>query len=176
MHQVSLQSQHRPRQTPSRLDRIALALFFAALSFLSTSIATAKTKKLDPKRLEWGAIGGPAVNVDTGVEIAGLVHFARFGVGAVPYIWRLRLTFRFSMRPTPAGIEFPVHDYNARIDLPSLAGGRLRLQVRAGFRTIIAQYYGLGNAADGTRHWLQYDPETERDAYVAALRLSLIHI
>lgn len=170
------------------LLRAILACLFVAFLTTSTKVAQAQAPKpppnqrtqtpsgkknrsmLSPDRLEWGAIGGPSFDIDTGLQIAGFVHIAQFRKGVFPYLWRLRFTFKFSIRSLPDGFEFPVHDYVLRMDMPGLVNNRLRAQLRAGFSTVIAQYYGLGNAAGGERTWKQYDRDTQKDLYIGALR------
>jgi outer membrane protein assembly factor BamA len=151
-----------------------LSICGALLWMLCPSVACAassdKAIPLSPHRLEWGAIGGPAFNVDTGLEIAGFAHFAQFHPDVFPYRWRMRFKFKIAFRSTPVGIELPVHDYNLEWDLPGLWQNRLRIRVKAGFSTLIAQYYGLGNRSDGTRHWKRFDPEKDKLQYVRELR------
>lgn len=128
------------------------------------------SKVLSPDRLEWGLIGGPAFNVDTGVEIAAVMHMAQFRKGIQPYVWRLRALLKLAFRDTPQGIELPVHDYGLRFDLPSLLNNRLRIRAQAGFRMLVSQYYGMGNQSLGTRRWKSFDPVRDKSSYVRELR------
>ena len=144
---------------------------FAASSAKPSLPAKAETPEpLDPHRLEWGVIGGPAFSVDTGLEIAALAHLAQFKPGYSPYFWRLRATLKTAFRTIPGGLELPVHDYQLRLELPGLLNNRLRLNAQLGFTWLILQYYGLGNAARGTRLWKHFDPQTQRIDYLRALR------
>lgn len=60
------------------------------------------------------------------------------------------------------GVELPYHDDYARLDLPALLGGKLRLVVELGFgRYSTSGYYGMGNASSaeqgGVPRFHQYD-------------------
>jgi hypothetical protein len=118
---------------------------------------------LDPDRLEVG--GAPIIMADTdlGFGTGGVVSLTRFGEGYAPFRWQLQALIFFTMKSTAAeGFETVFHDDFVKLDLPGLAGGRLRLTLTAGFaRHSNTGYYGLGNAsqaepgADLRRH--QYD-------------------
>jgi hypothetical protein len=122
----------------------------------------AKSKQLDPNRLEVG--GAPVLMADTdlGFGVGGVVSLARFGRGFAPFRWQLMVLAFVTMKSTSDGLETVFHDDFIKLDLPGLLGGRLRLTMTLAFsRHSNTGYYGLGNAApssagpDPRRH--QYD-------------------
>ena len=90
-----------------------------------------------------------AGNSDIGLEFAGSVGtLSRFGYGVVPYLWNMDLVLALSVKNGPNGKEIAQQSYQWNIDVPGLAGGRVRLnpQLRY-YRTVNQLYFGLGNAS-----------------------------
>jgi len=103
-----------------------------------------------PDRLEPGGTPVLMYNTDIGVGFGALGALARFRPGCPPpFCWRVEVLAMASAREAPGGgLELPYHDDYIRLDLPGLAGGRLRLNVTLGFgRYLTSGYYGLGNAS-----------------------------
>jgi len=107
-----------------------------------------KAKKQDPNRLEWGILPAIAGDTDTGVGFGVICNLAKFAPGYYPYRWRLEFLVYMTAKEAPdGGVELPYHDYYAILDLPGLAGGKLRLDGKIFFgRFTTSGYYGLGNA------------------------------
>jgi outer membrane protein assembly factor BamA len=132
-----------------------------------------------PERYEFG--GTPVITGDSdiGFGFGALVSLARFRPGFYPYRWRAEILAMMTVKDAPdGGAELPYHDYYLKLDLPGLAGGRLRLNVDLGFsRHINCGYYGMGNVSpaldeQGSRYH-QYDrihPQLRTAARVALLR------
>lgn len=94
-------------------------------------------------------IGG---NSDIGVEFGAVGTLTRFAGGVRPYVWNLDLVLAASLKNGPTGVEFAQQSYLAQLDVPKLAGGRLRFTPTISYQqTVDAQYFGRGNAAPGTR-------------------------
>jgi len=129
-------------------------------------------KEIRPERLEFGVL--PAINYDSdlGFGFGAVAGLAKFKPGFVPYRWRLELLGYATVRRAPGkGFEFPFHDDYLLFDVPGLAGDRLRLGGRVGFRRFSnTGYYGLGNDSRATEPWLGIDPDEDLDAYQAARR------
>ncbi len=108
----------------------------------------AADRKPSPRRYELAGfpiIGG---NSDIGVQFGGAATYTRFYDGAFPYLWNIDLLLSASLKSDTTGnLRLEQQSHVLRIDVPELAGGRLRLDTRASFqRTINAGYYGVGNA------------------------------
>jgi len=95
-------------------------------------------------------VGG---NSDIGFELGAAGTLSMFGEGVVPYRWNMDLLVTASLKSDPAGkVELAQQAYLWDIDVPGLAGGRLRLNPFAEFRRTINQgYFGLGNASSAAR-------------------------
>lgn len=130
---------------------VARGLAALVLALLCLTSAAAAAKKIDgppkPDRLEFGVL--PAVNYDSdlGFGFGAIASVARFAPGYRPYKWRLELLLQATVkRAANRGAEFPFHDDYLNMDFPGLAGGRLRLTARVGFRKFAnTGYYGFGN-------------------------------
>jgi hypothetical protein len=105
------------------------------------------TRRFEPAAFP--IIGG---NSDIGVEFGAAATLSRFGDGAVPYRWNMDLVATASLASVPGGVEVAQQAYLWDIDIPELAGGRLRLNPYAEFRRTVNQgYFGLGNASSAAR-------------------------
>lgn len=106
-------------------------------------------KRLDPERREYSFLPATDYSSDTGLGLGMVGMIAQFRKGFYPYRWRLYFELRTTMSIDHEGkVNFPFHKYFAKLDLPDLLGGRLRLNMEAGFfRYISTGYYGLGNAS-----------------------------
>lgn len=119
--------------------------------------------ELDPNRLETGAVPIMMGDSDLGFGTGGALSLARFRPGYEPFRWQLMAVLFLTMKNTAAnGFETVFHNHIIRLDLPGLAGGRLRLQSELAFgRHSNLGYYGLGNQAaaqpSDDRRRYQYD-------------------
>jgi hypothetical protein len=105
------------------------------------------TPRLEPAAFP--IIGG---NSDIGFELGGAATLSLFGDGVVPYRWNMDLVLTASMASVPGGVEVEQQAYLWDIDVPQLAGGRLRLNPYVEFRRTVDQgYFGLGNASSASR-------------------------
>jgi hypothetical protein len=95
-------------------------------------------------------IGG---NSDIGFQFGGAGTLSQFSNGVVPYRWNMDLLATASVKGVPgAGVEWAQQAYLWDIDVPGLAGGRLRVNPFAEFRRTVNQgYFGLGNASSASR-------------------------
>jgi hypothetical protein len=147
----------------ARCGIVGLTLLLAAVSWPAAARGgqpPPEPKKLKPDRYEFG--GSPVLGggSDIGFLFGALGTVARFRERYYPYRWRLEALVSLSAKASPeGGTEFPYHDDYLKLDLPGLWGGRLRLNLKAGFgRYTTSGYYGMGNAApEGPR-----DPEKRR--------------
>ncbi len=91
-------------------------------------------------------------NSDIGFELGAAGTLSRFGDGIAPYLWNMDLALTASMAGVPGGVELAQQAYLWDIDVPHLAGGRLRVNPYAEFRRTVNQgYFGLGNASSAAR-------------------------
>ena len=94
-------------------------------------------------------IGGTS---DIGFEFGGVLTLTKFADGTRPYAWNMDLVLSASVKDLPSGFGIAQQNYLWQLDMPGLAGGRLRLNPEVGYqRTINAGYFGLGNASGGVR-------------------------
>jgi hypothetical protein len=144
-------------------------------AFLLPGEALARRKKKDtgppkPDRLEFGAL--PAVNYDSdlGFGFGAIASLAKFATGYRPYKWRLELLLQATVKRAPGGgAEFPFHDDYLNFDFPGLAGNRLRITGRVGFRKFAnTGYYGFGNDSVAQTPWDTIDQGEDLAAYQAA--------
>ncbi len=132
-----------------------------------------KKKKKKPQRYEFAILPALAGSVDIGFGFGVIANIVRVDEpDFYPYRWKIELQWFMTVLEAPGGgVEFPYHDNYIRVDLPGLAGGKLRLNMRFSFgRFTTAGYYGLGNASDGRPVWDDFDPKAERDQYIQARR------
>jgi len=150
---------------------------------LAAAPAAGEGKPPAPERLEPGLMPILAGDSDIGIGFGAVGTLARFRPGCRPYCWRLEALVYLTVKPTDAGVQLPYHDYYLKLDLPGLAGGRLRLYGELGFsRYTTSGYYGLGDASpaldDRPSRGHQYDrifPQLRARARIALLRhLSLM--
>jgi hypothetical protein len=101
-----------------------------------------------PERFEPGGTPVLTYSSDIGLGFGALGTLARFRPGCEPpFCWRVEVLAMASVKDDH-GIGLPYHDDHVRLDLPGLAGGRLRLAISVGFgRYLTSGYYGLGNAS-----------------------------
>ena len=161
--------------SPPRRRPLLLVLAILVCAFLSPASALARRKKKDtgppkPDRLEFGAL--PAVNYDSdlGFGFGAIASLAKFATGYRPYKWRLELLLQATVKRAPGGgAEFPFHDDYLNFDFPGLAGNRLRITGRVGFRKFAnTGYYGFGNDSVAQTPWDSIDPDEDLAAYQAA--------
>jgi outer membrane protein assembly factor BamA len=111
-------------------------------------------------------VGG---NTDQGVGGGILGSLAREEPEARPYRWRIQAS-AVVLFATVAGRTHPRYqDYQLEWIVPELATvRRLRLAIKASLTDERLWWYGIGNASRFEPTWRRFDPETERDAYLAA--------
>lgn len=131
-----------------------------------------KSEQGNPGRLEVGGL--PAINYDSdrGLGVGLLVNLARFQAGYEPYRWRLQALLYASLKSAPdGGTEIGVHDDYVDLDMPGLAGDRVRLRLITGIRRFIGNgYYGPGSAAPALDPWEAIDPDMDPEGYQQARR------
>ena len=126
---------------------VATAIFLQSLPASAQPTITGKPE-LDPNRLEVGAVPIIMGDSDLGVGVGGVVSLARFRPGFAPFRWQLLAVLFLTMKNEGHGVETVFHNHSIKLDLPDLAGGRLRLQTELAFgRHSNSGYYGMGNAA-----------------------------
>lgn len=157
--------------------RRALALAAAlAVGLLTASAEARKEKKSKgppkPERIEVGALPALSYDTDLGLGFGLIASVARFSPGYRPYRWRLELLLSANAKRAPGkGIEVPFHDDYLNMDFPGLAGDRLRITARVGFRKFAnTGYYGFGNDSAAEEPWTGLDPDENLKAYQAARR------
>ncbi|HEY8376258.1 MAG TPA: hypothetical protein VIK91_07205, partial [Nannocystis sp.] len=170
-----------PRGSPHPFFTIGLSKILSTLAALlvlaATSPAEAKRARKPkpppkPERIEVGALPALAYDSDLGMTFGVIGSVARFSPGFTPYRWRLELLLSATAKRAPGkGVEVPFHDDYLNMDFPGLAGDRLRITARVGFRKFAnTGYYGFGNAAPAETPWIGIDPEADLKAYQAARR------
>jgi hypothetical protein len=92
-------------------------------------------------------------NSDIGFEFGVAGTLSWFADGVAPYRWNMDLLVTPSLKSDPTGkIELAQQAYLWDIDVPGLAGGRLRVNPFVEFRRTINQgYFGLGNVSSAVR-------------------------
>jgi hypothetical protein len=90
-------------------------------------------------------IGG---NSDIGVQFGGVARVTRFGHGARPFVLRGDLLLTASVREDDGRLGLAQQEYLFQVDIPNLAGGRIRTVPGIQFLNFVdAGYYGRGNAS-----------------------------
>lgn len=101
----------------------------------------------DPNRFELAPFPSLGGNTDIGFQFGVNVSVARLREGYTPFRYRIQVVAELSVKRRPrdeGGYELPLHNYKFLIDLPGLAGGRLRLIPEIGFERVVnAGYFGL---------------------------------
>lgn len=91
-------------------------------------------------------------NTDIGFLFGAYGALARFEPGYYPYRWKAEAIVSMTVKDGPNGVNLPVHSHGVSLDMPGLAGGRLRILSDISFqRDIDARYFGLGNASTSAR-------------------------
>lgn len=151
------------------------ALLLALALALASATAAAKRRPVGPPkpdRVEVGALPALSYDTDLGLGFGLIGSVARFSPGYRPYRWRLELLLSANAKRAPGkGIEVPFHDDYLTMDFPGLAGDRLRITARVGFRKFAnTGYYGFGNGSLAEEPWVGLDPDADLEAYQAARR------
>lgn len=101
----------------------------------------------DPNRFELAPFPSLGGNTDIGFQFGVNVAVARLSEGYTPFRYRIQVVAELSVKRRPrdeGGLELPMHNYKFLIDLPGLAGGRLRVIPEIGFERVVnAGYFGL---------------------------------
>ena len=110
-----------------------------------------------------------AGNSDIGFEFGVVGTLTRFADGVVPYRWNADAVVALALKNGPSGQEITQQSYQWNIDIPALAGGRIRLNPQVQYyRTINQLYFGLGNAsresppAGASPRYFQFDDRQAR--------------
>ncbi len=106
-------------------------------------------KLRDPNRLEWAPLPAVGGNTDMGLMLGVQVVVARYDPAFDPYRYRVQAQVAMSLKWWDGrGLYLPVHADFLRLDMPGLAGGKLRLAVSAEYnQRNNGGYFGLGNAS-----------------------------
>lgn len=126
------------------IRRASLALFLAVLATLPASAADAPAdyhRGLD-------LTGWPICSYrgEFGWLLGAYGDLVDYGDGVAPYRWRLQAQ--------SVGTWRRMHDHFVALDLPRVAGSRLRLHVAAGYTDLPDdRYFGVGNAAPFDPAW-----------------------
>lgn len=97
-----------------------------------------------PSRFEWAPFPALGGNTDVGFLFGVNAAMSRIEPGYSPYRYRVEVIATASVKDTPGGIDFPAHNYQIGLDMPGLAGGRLRIMPELAFERVVnAGYYGL---------------------------------
>ncbi|MBZ5712723.1 Omp85 family outer membrane protein [Nannocystis pusilla] len=159
-----------------------LAALLACASLVYSPVVEARGERIKkpkkpkgppkPERIEVGALPALSYDSDLGLGFGLIASVARFSPGYRPYRWRLELLLSANAKRAPGkGIEVPFHDDYLNMDFPGLAGDRLRITARVGFRKFAnTGYYGFGNDSVATEPWEGLDPDQDLMAYQAARR------
>lgn len=87
-------------------------------------------------------------NSDIGVQFGGVARVTRFGHDARPFVLRGDLLLTASVREDDGRLGLAQQEYLFQMDVPNLAGGRIRTVPGALFLNFVdAGYYGRGNAS-----------------------------
>ncbi len=126
----------------------------------------------DPRRLEVAPLPEVSYDSDLGLGLGVLLDATKYHPDFAPYRTNLTAQAFFVVGPNPdGGVRIAFQNHYVRLDLPGLAGSRLRLKARIGLRhEVNARYYGIGNASINLRPWKGFDRATAPDAWAAARR------
>jgi hypothetical protein len=144
----------------------------AAEPVASDAPAAAETSQTAPARqkLKFEPTVLPGVGYDSNVGFAfGLVgDLSATAPGAELHAWRV-YSYLFASIRDRGGIEFSRITFYNDVDVPNLAGGRVRLLPRFFIRFYkVIGYYGLGNAAPLARPWEQFDRREQKQQWADA--------
>ncbi len=140
----------RPR--PSRLFCLALLVALRAgvaageeAAVEAGEASPAEEPEADPpSRFEWAPFPALGGNTDIGFLFGVNAAMSRIEPGYAPYRYRVEVIATASVKEGPDGYEFPAHHYEVGLDMPGLAGGRLRLMPELAFERVVnAGYFGL---------------------------------
>lgn len=109
-------------------------------------------RRPNPNRFELAPFPSLGGNTDIGFQFGVNIGVARLAEGYRPYRYRIGVVAELSVKSRPeqeGGAEIPIHNYELALDLPGLAGGRLRLLTTVGFdRSVNDAYWGLAGLSD----------------------------
>lgn len=131
------------------LRRLAstIALVVAALG---SRAARADDPALDidtRDRNEWAGFPVIGGNTDIGVQLGAGGTVTHVGNRFEPYWWRADALVSGSIKNGPHGLQIVQQAHALRWDIPGGASGKVRLMPSLYFdRTVVAGYYGIGNA------------------------------
>jgi hypothetical protein len=135
---------------PNRGSQIVVV----ALVVLAMRAANAGEPGDEPSdELEIGALPALSYDSDVGFGFGVLAVLAQKDLETKPFRWRLETLISATTRRNQLGEwELPYHDDYVRLDVPDIAGTRVRLLAELGFRKFSnAGWYGLGSNATETR-------------------------
>ena len=126
----------------------------------------------DPRRLEVAPLPELSFDSDLGLGLGVMLDATKYHEAFLPYRVNLNAQAFLVVGPNPdGGLRIAYQNHYVKLDLPQLAGGRLRIRARLGLRhEINARYYGMGNASLNQRPWRALDRDAAPDAFAAARR------
>lgn len=126
----------------------------------------------NPLRSEVTVFPSMGFSTDLGLGLGATGVIARFHPDFAPFRWRLAFQGNVHLRTQPGGgLTATNTDDYLTLELPGLAGGRLRLRLEAAFRLQSnAGYFGLGNGSVERRPWEEIDEERAPDEFDVAIR------
>jgi hypothetical protein len=117
-------------------------------------------------------------NSDIGFQFGVAGTLTRFERGTRPYFWNMDLVLTASVKGHAGTPTIAQQTYLWQLDLPRLAGGRLRISPLVYYQKTINQgYFGLGNASSGTppagapTRYFQYIDSELRERQLARLSI-----
>jgi hypothetical protein len=126
----------------------------------------------DPYRLEVAPLPELSYDSDLGLGFGVLLDATKYHPNFAPYRTNLTAQAFIVVGPDPdGGVRVAYQNHYVRLDLPGLAGQRLRLKGRIGLRhEVNARYYGMGNASINLRPWRDIDREADPEGWATARR------
>lgn len=102
----------------------------------------------EPEHDEFNLVPVLGGSTDLGFGGGYFAGLARVKQGVVPFLWNIDssglITFKYSSH---SGFSSPYQDLYARLTIPRLFGGPLRLEVRPSYTWENIDYFGMGNAS-----------------------------
>ncbi|HEY3253000.1 MAG TPA: BamA/TamA family outer membrane protein [Polyangiaceae bacterium] len=115
---------------------------------LGAAVEQAPADDYRTRRFELAGFPLIAGNSDIGIELGAVATLTRFADGVAPYRWNADAVVALAVKGGPDGTEITQQSYQWNVDVPALAGGRVRLNPQIQYyRTINQLFYGLGNAS-----------------------------
>lgn len=139
----------RPRgETAATLLGLLAWLAFGSTAWSTPpDAATIARTDEDARRVEIAGAPVLMANSDLGVGVGAMASIARLAPGPRAFSWKLEALAFVTIKSSP-NLHTVFHDDYLKLELPRLAGNRVRLTTMVGFsRHSNTGYYGLGNLA-----------------------------